>query len=597
MVAIIIFLYCTTTASFATDWLLVHSAFIDNGQTFWEVYMRLSITAQAAYLEGGITASMSTVVADSLIIWWCWMVWGRRWLAILLPTLLLISAIVLRIIQVYREYFDTTLQIFSLLYVSFILATTLWCTLLIIYHILSVAGFKRGAKGRLKVYQRFLQVLVQSSALYSMPLVVYLALAISNDFRVYYFDVIAGIMKGIAPTVLIGRAAAGHTRPQDDEDGSTVSSLHFQPASEVGTISFQESTTESAVLETDIEAQRRQSDELVVVVERRVSIIMDKTTSICEIIESTDSEVPRSVKTEAVASVYCCTRCDLGVIKNCNYGFHGGSRYGHRQKYGNPSHRKAPSLTRSRAAFSLTSTKSSSESVDLDGGWNRADHNTVPRFVQTGLRYRPRLGESRYESLWGMAALMVEEILIICHVDTSSAVRVNDDHCLRTLKLTARVKWRLMKWWFMGAHPHPEETMLRKRFVVQVASMVCAKEWKGGCLINVRRDPHVRPKAAVRDELGKEEQYARVEGQQALGELTFSISPFLRANPPYQEPSEIVRISKRVLQFRVVWEDDQAQAQFQAFSLVYGPAVRYIISEFEPAVVDALANMFRGLKQ
>ncbi|KAK0496166.1 hypothetical protein EDD18DRAFT_1353830 [Armillaria luteobubalina] len=257
MVVIIIFLYCMITISFATDWQLVHSAFIDNGQTFWEVYTRLSITAQAAYLEGGITSSMSTIVADLLIIWWCWMVWGRRWLAVLLPTLLLIAAIVLRIIQVYREYFNTTLKIFSLLYVCFILATTLWCTLLIIYRILIVAGVRRRANGRLKVFQHFLEVLVESSTFYSISLIVYLALFIHGDFGSFYFDVIAGIVKGIAPTLLVGRTTAGRrARPDDSQQGSVIASASIRSREqEHSRTSSQDDRPARLVIDPDLEAQ------------------------------------------------------------------------------------------------------------------------------------------------------------------------------------------------------------------------------------------------------------------------------------------------------------------------------------------------------
>ncbi|SJK98307.1 uncharacterized protein ARMOST_01572 [Armillaria ostoyae] len=141
-------------------------------------------------------------------------------------------------------------------------------TVLIIYRILTVTGVKRGAGGRFGVFRRFIKVLVESSALYSISLIVYLALNIRNDFGLLYLEVIAGIAKGVAPTLIIGRAAAGHTCPNDDYDESTVSSLHFQAPSEVGTTSFQESTMESTVLEIDIEAQQEQSDELVVIVER-----------------------------------------------------------------------------------------------------------------------------------------------------------------------------------------------------------------------------------------------------------------------------------------------------------------------------------------
>ncbi|PBK59773.1 hypothetical protein ARMSODRAFT_1090596 [Armillaria solidipes] len=268
LVVVIILLHALITISFAAEWSYVHSAFVENGKSFWTVYLKLTSPAQAVSLEAGIAASMSTILADLYIIWCCWMVWGQRWVVVLLPILSLISATVLKILEVYYQYVNTHTEVFPTLYTSFVLATTLWCTLLIIYRILTVAGVKHGAGGQLGVYQRFIEVLVESSALCSISLIVFLALASHGDFGLYYLDTIASIAKGVAPTLLIGRAAAGHTRPNDEGNGSIVSSLHFQAPSEVGTTSTQESTTESAVLETDIEAQQQQSDELVVIVER-----------------------------------------------------------------------------------------------------------------------------------------------------------------------------------------------------------------------------------------------------------------------------------------------------------------------------------------
>ncbi len=100
-----------------------------------------------------------------------------------------------------REYYDyfnayTIADIFFLLYISFNLATTLSCTLLIIYRIVAIAGVRHGAVGRLGVYRHFIEVLVESSALYSISLVLELAFIIHDGhLRSYYFDVITGIAK------------------------------------------------------------------------------------------------------------------------------------------------------------------------------------------------------------------------------------------------------------------------------------------------------------------------------------------------------------------------------------------------------------------
>ncbi|KAK0436643.1 uncharacterized protein EV420DRAFT_1672178 [Desarmillaria tabescens] len=276
LVVIIILLHALITIDVAFQWSLIYSTFIQNGQSFWTVFLKINSVSQAVYLEAGTTASMSTILTDSYIIWCCWMVWGRCWLIVLLPILCLISATVSKIIGIYHVYFTGSDSVFQMLYVSLVLVTTLWCTLLIIFRILIVTGVRRGAGSRLRVYYHFIEVLVESSALYSITLILYLAFIIRLDFGAYYLESIATIAKGAAPTLIVGRAAAGHTRPHEEHDeSSTVSTIRFQTSSQSSQLSqpsmasFQDSNTmQSAVLEVDIEAQREQSDELVVVVER-----------------------------------------------------------------------------------------------------------------------------------------------------------------------------------------------------------------------------------------------------------------------------------------------------------------------------------------
>ncbi|KAK0242131.1 hypothetical protein EDD85DRAFT_1020805 [Armillaria nabsnona] len=271
LIIIIIVLYALTTINFAATWSYIQHAFIDNGQSFWTESLKLEV-AQAAYLETGITSSISTILADLYMIWCCWMVWGRLWPIVLLPILSLISATVFKVFEIYLAYFDASWGAFPMLYLSFILATTLWCTLLIIFRILTVTGVRRGVGDRLKVFRRFIGVLVESSALYSIALILSLVCFIRNDLRLYYFGVIAGIAKGVAPTLLIGRAVAGHTRPNEEHDETlVVSAIRFQMFSQPSQPPqpfTSSSTTQNTALETDIEAQPERPDELVVVVER-----------------------------------------------------------------------------------------------------------------------------------------------------------------------------------------------------------------------------------------------------------------------------------------------------------------------------------------
>ncbi len=100
-----------------------------------------------------------------------------------------------KVFEIYLAYFDASWGAQPVLYLSFILATTLWCTLLIIFRILTVTGVRRGVGGRLKNFRHFIGVLVESSALYSIALILSLACFIRYDLRFYYFGVIAGITK------------------------------------------------------------------------------------------------------------------------------------------------------------------------------------------------------------------------------------------------------------------------------------------------------------------------------------------------------------------------------------------------------------------
>ncbi|KAI0086929.1 NADP-specific glutamate dehydrogenase [Irpex rosettiformis] len=64
------------------------------------------------------------------------------------------------------------------------------------------------------------------------------------------------------------------------------------------------------------------------------------------------------------------------------------------------------------------------------------------------------------------------------------------------------------------------------------------------------------------------------EFEQALYELTQSLQVFLKANPEYKKALEIIQIPERIVQFRVVWEDDQGQPQVnRGFRVQYNSAL------------------------
>ncbi|PBK60838.1 hypothetical protein ARMSODRAFT_1090023 [Armillaria solidipes] len=252
MIAVLILLHVLTTIDFAINWSQISSAFVNNGQSFWTSYVFYDVTvSEIISLVGGIISTICTVLADSTIIWRCWIVWGQRWLIILLPVLFLLSAMASKVTAIYKQYITGSEFILGfVLYSSFILATTLWCTLLIVYRIISVAWAGNQAGNGLRAYRHAIEILIESSALYSMSLILYTAFYACGDLSSLYLDSFAGIARVIAPTLLVGRVAAGHARPDDSWQGSVISgSIHF------GTHSRGQNSQQDSMMSSNFEAQ------------------------------------------------------------------------------------------------------------------------------------------------------------------------------------------------------------------------------------------------------------------------------------------------------------------------------------------------------
>ncbi|KAK0234228.1 hypothetical protein IW262DRAFT_140234 [Armillaria fumosa] len=228
MIIVISLLYVCTTINLAFNWAFISFMFVNHGQSLWTIYL-VALDPSLTAIVMGTTSAMCTILAESTMIWRCWMVWGRRCLTILLPVVFLVSAMVFKVIGMYKQYttpgesdaFD------FMLYSSFVLATTLWCTLLIIYRIIATVRTGGASEGGLRAYRRVIVILVESYALYSISLIFYMAFYICGNVALNYFDTLAAIFRGIAPTLLVGRVAAGHARPDDSWEGSVMSSLRF----------------------------------------------------------------------------------------------------------------------------------------------------------------------------------------------------------------------------------------------------------------------------------------------------------------------------------------------------------------------------------
>ncbi|PBK82547.1 hypothetical protein ARMGADRAFT_1140906 [Armillaria gallica] len=241
MVLAIIFLYITDIIGLSVHWWIVNYAFIKNGWTFWDVFLgsqSVGTSFLRIVLVVEITGTISMIIADTIMIWRCWTIWDRQWLIVLLPILCTVIATAAKGMYMYHYVNDLvslqatstsygTSAIWVILYVSFVLSTTVLCTILIIYRIIKVIIRTERGWGGIQSYRGAIEILVESASLYSFGLLLYIIFIAHGTLTANYVDIVALVTRGIAPTMVLGRVAAGQARPNDTWSESVASSLRF----------------------------------------------------------------------------------------------------------------------------------------------------------------------------------------------------------------------------------------------------------------------------------------------------------------------------------------------------------------------------------
>ncbi|KAK0220533.1 hypothetical protein IW262DRAFT_1461805 [Armillaria fumosa] len=235
---IIILLYLLSTMAFAISWVFERRAFIQYGYNYYSVFSAFTDDSpwwSACYLVSSITSGISTILVDVTLIWRCWTLWVHRWWVILLPMMCAVVGTVMKGMQTYSDIHilhlsdsiglnEYVAQIdWPLIYSLMTLATNLMCTLLIVYRIISFA--------RIFSFRSVISAMIESSAIYSLAMIVYLVLVGRDLLSASYADIIVGYSKGIAPTFLMLRVATGSTASFDDESTNSrpLSDINFRP--------------------------------------------------------------------------------------------------------------------------------------------------------------------------------------------------------------------------------------------------------------------------------------------------------------------------------------------------------------------------------
>ncbi|KAK0473871.1 hypothetical protein IW261DRAFT_1501931 [Armillaria novae-zelandiae] len=233
MVLIIVFLYISTTVYIAITWSFTQYMFVENGADPRKASAIISPRWLMLHWTSGLTSGLNTTVADAIMIWRCWVVWGSRYEIIVLPTLLLVSQNVFGWLALHNNIYDspeskaTQGVTWIIVYLSLSLGTTLFCTILIIYRIIKVGRYLGNNGASLGAYRGVIEILVESALLYAISLIFWLAFLVGNYTQSFYPEMLYVSITGIAPTLIVGRVASGQARPNDSWKSSSVSAIQF----------------------------------------------------------------------------------------------------------------------------------------------------------------------------------------------------------------------------------------------------------------------------------------------------------------------------------------------------------------------------------
>ncbi|KAJ7658191.1 hypothetical protein DFH06DRAFT_990302 [Mycena polygramma] len=243
--AVIISLYSCSTIHSSVSWEFLVLAFQNHGTSpalvdaLIHPNLRLKILALIANVVG-------FVLADVIMIWRCWVVWGRSWVVVVLPILATIAGIgqlcvglgvtgqiaVASLQNASSAVRLAPLVRFNTPFLGLSLGVTLYTTGFIVWRIMQVQRYakKNGAKRIPGDFFPVLELLIESSALYSASLFVYVVLQATENPNQTYPESIHAQIAGIAPTLLVFRVSIGHARKEDEWTSPNV--LEFASAAE-----------------------------------------------------------------------------------------------------------------------------------------------------------------------------------------------------------------------------------------------------------------------------------------------------------------------------------------------------------------------------
>ncbi|KAF8990843.1 hypothetical protein BDQ17DRAFT_1433517 [Cyathus striatus] len=226
----LVFLYILTMANLAATWVVVRSVVVTKGSTQTSTAAEMFFGSRM--LAGGIAPGLTyaaMLIADSLLVWRCYIMWHKsKWLLTLFGVLLLGESAIIPIFLVLDPSYVFSKHVPETSFFSITLFITVVATAMIIYRILTIS-WGTETVGR---YRYTIEILVESGILYSATVLITVIFQVLPNSSLpfiqaaTYFSAILIPVTGIAPTLISHRV---FTSTESDEErwSQPISSLRF----------------------------------------------------------------------------------------------------------------------------------------------------------------------------------------------------------------------------------------------------------------------------------------------------------------------------------------------------------------------------------
>ncbi|KAF9020935.1 hypothetical protein BDZ89DRAFT_257827 [Hymenopellis radicata] len=251
--AIIAFLWCANTIIVGLTWNTVDETFIPHG-TSLEAEFNFSHgnTVLVQVLICSVLRFLSVFLADLILIWRCWVLYGGDVKIVAVPSLCLITETIAAGFLVFYAVNSSTeagasQAVWTLVYYSMTMVTNSLCTFLLLFRNMSV----RGIGAIFKTSRGIIEVFVESAAMYAA---IYIALLVVYTYEFYspnvlvmtaytYPEVISCSVTGIAPTLIIARVMAGQSRPNNAPTPPTLPNMRSTMHSPAESLQFADASS------------------------------------------------------------------------------------------------------------------------------------------------------------------------------------------------------------------------------------------------------------------------------------------------------------------------------------------------------------------